>query len=230
MVAGTVSGSRRRRDRPRGRDDPGGDTQIGYLVGSLAGGAAIAVGGFGLLSVASGGLFLAATLPYLCLRKPCRFRGGRGAAGPMPVAASRPCTPLWLIPAAGYRCAAAASRPLLWSAEQLVEAAGEADPAGDRADREQRAGDVRRGALARVVADREALAVGGEDASVETLKLGSRSECTCVPATVAPRASRAPSTSSTGTPSAGARTRSRRSASSRAVPLGASGLPRSRSR
>jgi MFS transporter, DHA1 family, inner membrane transport protein len=56
-------------------------TQIGYLVGSLAGGAAIAVGGFGLLSVASGGLFLAATLPYLCLRKPCRFQAAVGAAG-----------------------------------------------------------------------------------------------------------------------------------------------------
>ena len=37
-------------------------------------------------------------------------------------------------------------------------------------------------------------------ASVETVKLGRRSECTCVPATVAPRASRAPCTSSTGTP------------------------------
>jgi len=55
-------------------------TQIGYLVGSLAGGVAIAIGGFGLLSVASGGLFLAATLPYVCLRKPCRFQPAVGAA------------------------------------------------------------------------------------------------------------------------------------------------------
>jgi hypothetical protein len=53
-------------------------TQAGYLVGSLAGGAAIAIGGFGLLSVASGGLFLAATLPYVCLRKPCRFQAAVG--------------------------------------------------------------------------------------------------------------------------------------------------------
>ena len=55
-------------------------TQIGYLVGSLAGGVAIAVGGFGLLSVAFGGLFLAATLPYVCMRKPCRFQAAVGTA------------------------------------------------------------------------------------------------------------------------------------------------------
>jgi predicted MFS family arabinose efflux permease len=55
-------------------------TQVGYLIGSLAGGLAIAVGGFGLLSVASGGLFVAATLPYLCLRKPCRFQAAVGTA------------------------------------------------------------------------------------------------------------------------------------------------------
>jgi MFS transporter, DHA1 family, inner membrane transport protein len=56
-------------------------TQIGYLVGSLVGGVAIAVGGFGLLSVAFGGLFLAATLPYLCMRKPCRLQATVGTTG-----------------------------------------------------------------------------------------------------------------------------------------------------
>jgi predicted MFS family arabinose efflux permease/ribosomal protein S18 acetylase RimI-like enzyme len=39
-------------------------TQLGYLVGSLAGGAALALGGFPLLAVAFGGLLLASTLPY----------------------------------------------------------------------------------------------------------------------------------------------------------------------
>ena len=47
-------------------------TQLGYLIGSLAGGAAIAVGGFGLLGLALGGLFLASTLPYVALRRPAR--------------------------------------------------------------------------------------------------------------------------------------------------------------
>jgi predicted MFS family arabinose efflux permease len=42
-------------------------TQLGYLIGSLVGGAALAVGGFGLLAVAFGGLLLASTLPYLTL-------------------------------------------------------------------------------------------------------------------------------------------------------------------
>jgi predicted MFS family arabinose efflux permease len=40
-------------------------TQLGYLIGSLVGGAALAVGGFGLLAVAFGGLLLASTLPYV---------------------------------------------------------------------------------------------------------------------------------------------------------------------
>lgn len=43
-------------------------TQIGYLIGSVVGGAALAVGGFGLLALAFGGLFLGATVPYLSLR------------------------------------------------------------------------------------------------------------------------------------------------------------------
>jgi predicted MFS family arabinose efflux permease/ribosomal protein S18 acetylase RimI-like enzyme len=43
-------------------------TQLGYLVGSLVGGAALALGGFPLLAVAFGGLLLASTLPYVTLR------------------------------------------------------------------------------------------------------------------------------------------------------------------
>ena len=39
-------------------------TQLGYLVGSLAGGAAFALGGFPALAAAFGGLLLASTLPY----------------------------------------------------------------------------------------------------------------------------------------------------------------------
>jgi predicted MFS family arabinose efflux permease/ribosomal protein S18 acetylase RimI-like enzyme len=39
-------------------------TQAGYLIGSLVGGAALAVGGFPLLALALGGLLLASTLPY----------------------------------------------------------------------------------------------------------------------------------------------------------------------
>ena len=50
-------------------------TQLGYLVGSLAGGAAFALGGFPALAVAFGGLLLASTLPYLS------FRFGRQPAG-----------------------------------------------------------------------------------------------------------------------------------------------------
>ena len=40
-------------------------TQVGYLTGSLAGGVAYAVGGFAGLGVVFGGLFVAATLPYV---------------------------------------------------------------------------------------------------------------------------------------------------------------------
>jgi predicted MFS family arabinose efflux permease len=53
-------------------------TQLGYLVGSLAGGVALAVGGFGLLAVAFGGLLLASTLPRVSL--------GVGALRPAPEA------------------------------------------------------------------------------------------------------------------------------------------------
>ena len=48
--------------------------QIGYLVGSLLGGLALAVGGFSALAVVFGGLFLASTLPYVCVRGTCRTR------------------------------------------------------------------------------------------------------------------------------------------------------------
>jgi MFS transporter, DHA1 family, inner membrane transport protein len=49
-------------------------TQFGYLFGSLAGGMAIALGGIGALAAVYSILFLAATLPYLCLRGPCPRR------------------------------------------------------------------------------------------------------------------------------------------------------------
>jgi DHA1 family inner membrane transport protein len=42
-------------------------TQLGYLIGSVVGGAALALGGFALLAVAFGGLLLASTLPYVTL-------------------------------------------------------------------------------------------------------------------------------------------------------------------
>ena len=48
--------------------------QVGYLVGSVLGGLALAVGGFSALAVVFGGLFLASILPYLCLRRTCRTR------------------------------------------------------------------------------------------------------------------------------------------------------------
>lgn len=49
-------------------------TQLGYLIGSLLGGLALALGGFSALGVVFGGLFLASTAPYLCLRRTCRTR------------------------------------------------------------------------------------------------------------------------------------------------------------
>jgi MFS transporter, DHA1 family, inner membrane transport protein len=55
-------------------------SQIGYLIGSLAGGVALAVGGFDALALAYGGLFLAALAPYVCLRRRCRLRGSLLAA------------------------------------------------------------------------------------------------------------------------------------------------------
>ncbi len=60
--------------------------------------------------------------------------------------------------------------------------------------------------------------------SVETTKLGRRTEWTWAPPTVVPRASCGPWRSAIGYPGSGRRTSPRRSASSRAVPLGTSGL------
>jgi DHA1 family inner membrane transport protein len=56
-------------------------SQIGYLVGSIVGGVALSVGGFEALAAAYGTLFLAATLPYVCVRRTCRTRVALGAAG-----------------------------------------------------------------------------------------------------------------------------------------------------
>jgi hypothetical protein len=40
----------------------------------VLGGLALAIGGFSALAVAFGGLFLASTLPYVCVRQACRTR------------------------------------------------------------------------------------------------------------------------------------------------------------
>jgi DHA1 family inner membrane transport protein len=61
-------------------------TQLGYLIGALVGGAAIAVGGFALLGVAMGGLLLDSTLPYAALivgRVKTAARSARSPAGSM---------------------------------------------------------------------------------------------------------------------------------------------------
>lgn len=58
-------------------------TQIGYVIGSLVGGVALALGGFHLLAVAFGGLFLVAILPHVRMREHLRPRvlaGPRGGA------------------------------------------------------------------------------------------------------------------------------------------------------
>ena len=57
------------------------------------------------------------------------------------------------------------------SAKQLIEPAGEPDASTDCTDGEERAGDVRCRALARVVADREPFTLGGENGVVLTSKL-----------------------------------------------------------
>jgi predicted MFS family arabinose efflux permease len=49
-------------------------TQLGYLIGSLLGGLALAMGGFSALAVVFGGLFVASTVPYVCVRQTCRSR------------------------------------------------------------------------------------------------------------------------------------------------------------
>jgi DHA1 family inner membrane transport protein len=48
--------------------------QAGYLIGSVLGGLALAVGGFSALAVVFGALFFASTLPYICMRRSCRTR------------------------------------------------------------------------------------------------------------------------------------------------------------
>jgi DHA1 family inner membrane transport protein len=55
-------------------------TQIGYLIGSLLGGIAIAFGGLGMLSLVYAPLFVAATLPYIRVRKPSRLEHALGTA------------------------------------------------------------------------------------------------------------------------------------------------------
>jgi DHA1 family inner membrane transport protein len=56
-------------------------TQVGYLIGSLVGGMALAVGGFDALALAYGGLFLAAVAPYVCVRRECRVQRALAAEG-----------------------------------------------------------------------------------------------------------------------------------------------------
>lgn len=74
-VAGTVYGFQLSGDLAR---DVGSiravANQLGYLVGSVLGGLALALGGFSALAVVFGGLFLASTLPYLCMRRACPTR------------------------------------------------------------------------------------------------------------------------------------------------------------
>ena len=55
-------------------------TQLGYLIGALAGGAALAVAGFAGIGVVMGGLFLASTLPYASLRLARRRAGSEAPA------------------------------------------------------------------------------------------------------------------------------------------------------
>ena len=64
-------------------------TQLGYLIGALLGGAALALGGFALLGVAFGGLFLASTLPYAAHRLSERSEA-RAAARPAPRGGAMP--------------------------------------------------------------------------------------------------------------------------------------------
>ena len=75
-------------------------TQLGYLIGALVGGAALELGGFALLGVAFGGLFVASTLPYALAvadatahsRAHDGARGGRGSAPHMSTSLSGSCT------------------------------------------------------------------------------------------------------------------------------------------
>jgi predicted MFS family arabinose efflux permease len=63
-------------------------TQLGYLVGSLLGGIALATGGYDLMGLVFAGLFAAAALPHMCLSaKRCAGRG-RLSLHELPVAAA----------------------------------------------------------------------------------------------------------------------------------------------
>jgi predicted MFS family arabinose efflux permease len=75
VVAGTVYGFQVSGDLGREVGSIRAATnQMGYLVGSLFGGLALAVGGLSALAVVFGGLFLASTLPYVCVRGACTTR------------------------------------------------------------------------------------------------------------------------------------------------------------
>ena len=115
--------------------------------------------------------------------------------------------------------------PDLTRAEQQgVEAPDQADSLRCGPDREQRARDVRRGRGAGVVPDHQSLVGECEDDLGGDDEVGSRTECTWVPATVAPRASGCPPVSATATASDGRDTSPSRSASSRRCRW-TSGLP-----
>ena len=115
------------------------------------------------------------------------------------LAARRPGTVLVGVTAAASSRARRRAERVRLGVEEPVETARQARPAADGADREQRAGDVRGRRLAGIVADVRRSPDAAKTTSVETMKLGRRSEWICEPATDAPRASRAPSTSSIGT-------------------------------
>lgn len=88
-VAGTVYGFQVAGDRGR---EVGAiravTTQAGYLIGSLIGGIALAAGGFALLGVAFGGLFLASVLPHVVVRGGLGVRALAGGSEPEPVAST----------------------------------------------------------------------------------------------------------------------------------------------
>jgi DHA1 family inner membrane transport protein len=68
MVAGTVYGFTVAGDLGREVGTVrAATTQLGYLVGSLVGGIAIAIGGLELLSIVYAALFIAATVPYISI-------------------------------------------------------------------------------------------------------------------------------------------------------------------
>ena len=91
--------------------------------------------------------------------------------------------------------------------EQRSESAGEPGAACKRADGEEGPGNVGRWGTAGVVPDDQRSSARAKTISAETTKLGSRSEWTWVPATVAPRAAACPPAASTGTSMTGCLTR-----------------------